>query len=42
MKAVYIGKTTRELKDTPVPDPAAGEILIKSGPPLSLTTLHLS
>ncbi|KAK4701754.1 hypothetical protein P7C70_g4474, partial [Phenoliferia sp. Uapishka_3] len=30
MKAIYVGKTERELKDYPIPSPAAGEILIKN------------
>jgi hypothetical protein len=30
MKAVFVGKEAREIRDYEVPTPAAGEILIKS------------
>ena len=30
MKGVFVTKTTRELKDFPIPKPGAGEVLVKS------------
>lgn len=40
MKAVWISATERVLKDYPIPDPAANEVLIKSACPRQRRGAH--